>query len=95
MADREKERKKIQKFEYLRNEKSFLDEIKSIFQSFWWAIIWWKNKNLMKIADARCKHSILYIWEGSENIFVICYSLFGKNEDTNKTDSVAMQIYSF
>ena len=49
----------------------------------------------MKIADASCKHSILYIWEGSENVFVICYSLFGKNEDTNKTDSVAMQIYSF
>ena len=25
---------KIQKFEYLENEKSFLDEIKSIFHSF-------------------------------------------------------------
>ena len=29
-----KEAKKIQKFEYLKNEKSFLDEIKSIFHSF-------------------------------------------------------------
>ena len=34
----------IQKFEYLENEKSFLDEIKSIFHSFWRAIFWWKNK---------------------------------------------------
>ena len=29
-----KEEKKIQKFEYLENEKSFLDEIKNIFHSF-------------------------------------------------------------
>ena len=29
-----KEEKKIQKFEYLENEKSFLDEIKHIFHSF-------------------------------------------------------------
>ena len=35
MADREKETKtKIQKLEYLVNEKSFLDEIKNIFHSF-------------------------------------------------------------
>ena len=35
MADWEKEGKtKIQKFEYLENEKSFLDEIKNIFYSF-------------------------------------------------------------
>ena len=27
-----KEGKKLQKFEYLKNEKSFLDEIKNIFQ---------------------------------------------------------------
>ena len=48
----EKERRiEIQNIEYLGNEKSFLDEIKSIFCSFWRAIIWWKNKNLMKIAD--------------------------------------------
>ena len=42
MADREKKREgwKIQKFEYLENEKSFLDEIKSIFHSFGRAIIW-------------------------------------------------------
>ena len=42
-----KGREKIQKCEYL--EKSFSDEIKkSIFHSFWMAIIWWKNKNLIK-----------------------------------------------
>ena len=29
-----KEEEKIQKFEYLKNEKSFLDEIKNIFHSF-------------------------------------------------------------
>ena len=34
MADREKKRGKIQKFEYLENEKRFLDEIKNTFHSF-------------------------------------------------------------
>ena len=34
-----KEGKKLQKIEYLENEKSFLDEIKSIFHSFYRAII--------------------------------------------------------
>ena len=43
-----KGREKIQKFEYLENEKSFLDEIKNTFLSFWRAIIWSKNKNLIK-----------------------------------------------
>ena len=28
------------KFEYLENEKNFLNEIKSIFHSFWRAIVW-------------------------------------------------------
>ena len=41
-----KEGEKLQKFEYLENEKSFFDEIKNIFHSFWRAINWWKNKNL-------------------------------------------------
>ena len=36
--------KKLQKFEYLKNEKSFLAEIKTIFHSYWRAIIWWKQK---------------------------------------------------
>ena len=52
MADRSKKREgQIQKLEYLKNEKSYLDEIKSIFHSFWKAIIWWKNKHLMKIPE--------------------------------------------
>ena len=46
----------IQKFEYLENKKSFLDEIKSIFHNFWRDIIWWKNKNLMKMADTTFKY---------------------------------------
>ena len=31
---------KLQKTEYLENEKSFLDEIKSIFHNFWRAFFW-------------------------------------------------------
>ena len=45
-----KEGKKSQKFEYLENKKSFLDEIKNDFHSFSRAIIWWKNINLIKIS---------------------------------------------
>ena len=43
-----KEEEKIQKFEYAENEKSFLDETKNSFHSFWRVIIWWKNKKLIK-----------------------------------------------
>ena len=49
-----KEGKKLQKFEYLENEKSFSDEIKTISHSFWRPIIWWKNKNLI-VADTSFK----------------------------------------
>ena len=35
-----KEGRKLPKFEYLGNEKSCLDKIKSIFDSFWRAINW-------------------------------------------------------
>ena len=34
----------IQKFEYLENKNSFLDEIKSIFYNYLRSTIWWKNK---------------------------------------------------
>ena len=47
----------IENLDYFENEKRFFDEIKSIFHSFWRAIIWWKNKNLIKIADTSFKHS--------------------------------------
>ena len=43
-----KKEKKLQKFEYLKIEKSFLDEMKSSLHSFWRAIIWSKSKNLIK-----------------------------------------------
>ena len=43
-----KEGKKLQKFEYLENKSSFLDEVKNTFHNFWRAIIWWKNNNLIK-----------------------------------------------
>ena len=51
------ERTERQKNEYLENENSFLLFWwnKNIFHSFWRAIIWWKNKNLMKIADTSFK----------------------------------------
>ena len=35
-----KEEEKIQKVEYLKNTKSFLDEMRNIFHSFRRAIIW-------------------------------------------------------
>ena len=61
MSDREKKRRKteIQKFEYLENEKSFLDEIKSIFYSFLRAFIWLKIKNWWKIADTSFKYFLI------------------------------------
>ena len=34
----------MQIFEYYKNKKSFLGEIKSIFRSYLRAIIWWKNE---------------------------------------------------
>ena len=43
-----KEVVKLQEFEYLKNEKSFLGEIKNTFHSSWRAIILWKNKSLIK-----------------------------------------------
>ena len=53
---REKEGKMEKlKFEYLENEKSFLNEIKNIFHSFWRAIIWWKIRICEKITDTSFK----------------------------------------
>ena len=52
---RKREKDRNTKIEFLENEKSSLDEIKSTFHSFWRAIIWWKNKNLMKIVDTSFK----------------------------------------
>ena len=41
------------KFEYLENQKSFFNEIKSIFHIFWRTIICWKKKKKKKV----CKNS--------------------------------------
>ena len=42
--------------EYLESGKSFLDEIKSIFHSFWRIIIRWKNKKLADTSfNIRCE----------------------------------------
>ena len=44
MADRENTGEDgIQKSEYIDNEKSFLDEIKSIFCNYLRAVSWWKK----------------------------------------------------
>ena len=45
-----KGREKLQKYEYLENKKSFFDEIKNTFHSSGRAIIFCKNKNLIKIS---------------------------------------------
>ena len=44
MENVERKGEKIQKLEFLKNERSFLDEMKSVFHSFWRDIIWLKNK---------------------------------------------------
>ena len=44
MTGKKKGETKIQKIEYLENEKSFLHEIKSIFHNYLRAIIWSKNE---------------------------------------------------
>ena len=42
-----------------KNKKSFIDQIKNIFHSFWRAVIWWKNKKLIK--NSRHKLKVLSI----------------------------------
>ena len=48
-----KEEEKLQKFEYFKNKKSFLDEIKNTFHSFWRVSFDEKNINLIK--NSGCK----------------------------------------
>ena len=67
-----KGREKIHKFEYLENERSFLDEIKNIFYSFWRAMIWWKNKRLIKIVDASFKvQNITFVSHGQISLNLV------------------------
>ena len=42
------------------------------------------------LGQAFVKHFILDVWLDSEYACVICYSLFGKTEDANQTDLVAV-----
>ena len=48
-----KEQEKIQKFEYLENENSFLDKIKTFSTLFDWLSFGEKNKNLNKNSGQR------------------------------------------
>ena len=74
MADRGKKerKKKIQKFEYLENEKSFLDEIKNISNSFWRNIIWWKRTIWYKIASTALSYGSKSYWPIRSHDFCEC-----------------------
>ena len=56
-----KGREKLQKYEYLDNQNSFFDEIKNTFHSFGRAIIWWKNKNLIKNSTHKLYGTSLWV----------------------------------
>ena len=77
------EGKKLQTFECLENEKSFLDEIRNTFHSFWRAFIWWKKID-KKIADASFKLEIMtnvgksHLYKHSQNKNA-CGSSFGRH----------------
>ena len=68
------EQAKFQCHTSFENEKSFLDEIKNIFHSFWRAIIWLKITNWWKIADTNFNFDIYLLSQftvisiSSENI---------------------------
>ena len=49
-----------------------------------------KIVNGYKLLTFFVKHFILDVWLDSQYASVICCSLFGKTEDTNKIDSVTM-----
>ena len=48
------------------------------------------NGYLKAVNHFRIKLSMLDVWQGSEYASEICYSLFGKTEDPNNIDSVAV-----
>ena len=51
-----------QKFVYLKIEKSFLEEIKSIFCNYLRAVIWWKKMKKKEKADTIFKGCVRYIF---------------------------------
>ena len=81
-----KEGKHLQRFEYLENKKSFFhkksffDEIKNISHSFLKAIVWWKNKNLIKIAYTSFKKDFVPLLKKS---FWISYIIVLKGSSKN------------
>ena len=88
---------------YLENEKSFFDEIKSIFHGCLRAIIWWKNKKLIKIADTSFKISfneialhLLHIWNHQifdQNIFQSLLKLADVTPVFKKGDPTSVKNY--
>ena len=70
----------MQKFEYLGDEKSCLDEVKCIFHSFLRAIIWWKKRKVAETSFKKVfslKNSCLNKshWLCTLQIHMICKSL--------------------
>ena len=73
------------KFEYLENQKSFFNEIKSIFHIFWRTIICWKKKKkkkFVKIADTNFKCTTKSFSShpftiASVHLVLFCLCLFG------------------
>ena len=56
---------KLQQFNYLENEKSILKWNKKHFHNFGRAIVWWKNKNLIKNSGRfNCSERSRFIYHG-------------------------------
>ena len=71
LTGRKKGKMGIQKCEYLENEKSFLDEIKSIFQSFWRTIIWWKKKKKIAHTSFQTKQNQTYTTSSTRKLSIL------------------------
>ena len=67
LTGKKEEKTKIQKFKYLKNEKSFLDEIKNIFQ-FLKDYHLAKNKNLIADTSFKKKETIATSFEFQNSI---------------------------
>ena len=76
----------MQKFEYLRSKKSFLDEIKSMFHNYLSAISWWKkwkiadtNFNNNKFPNKDTIHQIIILLFLSTILFLLLEKGFSKS----------------
>ena len=52
--------------------------------------MFFENSQWLKAVNFFVKHSILDVWQGSEYTSIICYPLFGKIENADNINSVAM-----